>query len=160
MVHTRTQRLAAASVIMTLLGHSFVFAAQASSPQFHNVKLMVSTGSGTTPTDSIIVFDQDTFVVRAKKGGATLKALPYTKIKSAEYSYSKSPRWKSGAAAAFAVGIFALPLFFMKGKKHWLTVGGDGDFALMQLDKENYKIILPAFEAKTGIKVVTVAEEK
>jgi hypothetical protein len=134
--------------------------AQTSAPQFHNVKLMVSTGSGTEPTESIIVLDQDTFVVRAKNGGATLKTLPYARIKSAEYSYSKTPRWKSGAASAFAVGIFALPIFFMKGKKHWLTVGGEGDYALMQLDKNNYKIILPAFTAKTGIQVVTVAEEK
>ena len=56
--------------------------------------------------------------------------------------------------------MFALPLFFMKGKKQWLTIGGEGDFALLQLDKSNYKIILPAFEARSGIRVVTVADDK
>jgi hypothetical protein len=154
------KRFTVFALIVSLVGHSVVALAQPASDQFHNAKLMVSTGEGTTPTDSIITLDNDTFTVRSKKGGATLKTLPYTCIKSAEYSYSKSPRWKSGAVAALAVGVFALPLFFMKGKKHWLTIGGEGDFALLQLDKSNYKIILPAFEARSGIRVVTVADDK
>jgi hypothetical protein len=147
-------------LLVCLMGHSVVTFAQPAVDQFHKGKLMVNTGEGTVPTDAIVVLDNDTLVVRSKKGNATLKSFPYTSIKSAEYSYSKSPRWKSGAVAAVAVGVFAIPLFFMKGKKHWLTIAGEGDFALLQLDKSNYKIILPAFEARSGIKVVTVAEEK
>jgi hypothetical protein len=48
----------------------------------------------------------------------------------------------------------------MKGKQHWLTIQAENDFAVLQLDKSNYKIILPAFEARTGVRVETVAEEK
>jgi hypothetical protein len=156
----KLKRFTAIALLASIMSPPAVALAQPAADQFHNAKLMVSTGEGTTPTDSIITLDKDTFTVRSKKGGATLKTMPYTSIKSAEYSYSKSPRWKSGAVVALAVGVFALPLFFMKGKKHWLTIGGDGDFALLQLDKGNYKIILPAFEARSGIRVVTVADDK
>jgi hypothetical protein len=128
--------------------------------QFQKVKLMVNTGEKPTPTDVILRLEDDKMIIRSKAGGAELKSFPYASIKTAEYSYSKSPRWKSGIGAAVAVGIFALPIFFMKGKKHWLTIAAEGDYALMQLDKGNYKIILPAFESRSGVKVVTVAEEK
>ena len=70
------------------------------------------------------------------------------------------PRWKSGIGLAVAFGIFALPVFFMKGKKHWLTIAAEGDFAVLRLDKNNYRIILPTFEARTGKRVEAVAEEK
>jgi hypothetical protein len=99
-------------------------------------------------------------LIQSRKGGSELKNFAYADIKSAEYSYSKHPRWRAGAAAAIAIGIFALPLFFMKGKKHWLTVRTEKDFAVLRLDKDNYKIILPTFEARTGRKVETVGEDK
>jgi hypothetical protein len=48
----------------------------------------------------------------------------------------------------------------MKGKKHWLTLTSDKDFAVMRLDKNNYKLILPAVEVHTGKKVETSVDEK
>ena len=48
----------------------------------------------------------------------------------------------------------------MKGKKHWLTIKTGSDYAILRLDKDNYKIILPTFEARTGKKVITVEDEK
>jgi hypothetical protein len=89
-----------------------------------------------------------------------MKTIAYRDVKSFEYSYSKAPRWKSGAAAAVAVGVFALPIFFMKGKKHWLTIVSKNDFALLRLDKNNYKIKVPVLEVKSGKKVETVADDK
>lgn len=127
--------------------------------QFSNIKLMVNTGDKADEQDAVLRIEDEALVIRSK-GGTILKTLPYATMKSMEYSYSKSPRWKSGAAMAVAVGIFALPLFFMKGKKHWLTTVSGEEFALLRLDKNNYKIIIPALEAKTGMKVETVAEEK
>jgi hypothetical protein len=147
-------------LLVALLAPSLVALAQPAADQFNNIKLMVNTGGKSEPTDAILVLDKDTMTIRSKQGQTTLKSFSYASIKSAEYSYSKSPRWKSGAVAAVAVGVFAIPLFFMKGKKHWLTVGADGDFALVQLDKGNYKIILPALEARSRVKVATVGDDK
>jgi hypothetical protein len=57
--------------------------------------------------------------------------------------------------------IFVSPLFlFTSGKKHWLMVQGDGDYALLQLDKSNYKMALGAFEARSGKKVELVEDSK
>jgi len=99
-------------------------------------------------------------VVEADKGSTVFKSFPYASIKSADYSYSKHPRWKAGLGAAIVLGVFALPIFFMKSKKHWLTIKTADDFAILRLDKNNYKIILPTLETSTGKKVETVADDK
>lgn len=39
-------------------------------------------------------------------------------------------------------------------------VQGDGDYALLQLDKSNYKMALGAFEARSGKKVELVEDSK
>ena len=147
-------RFVACFVLLSVLAHSI-----ASADTFTNVKLMVNTGERAEEQDAVLRFDDGSLVIYGK-GGTVLKSFTYAEIKGAQYSYSKSPRWKSGIGAAIAVGVFALPIFFMKGKKHWLTIAVEKDFAVLRLDKKNYKLILPAFEARTGKRVEAVAEEK
>lgn len=150
----RTRKVIALVALLGVLAQSAAVA-----DTFTNVKLMVNTGDKAEEQDAMLRFEDDALVVRARSG-AVLKTFPYADIRSAEYSYAKSPRWKSGIGLAVAVGIFALPVFFMKGKKHWLTIGAEKDFAVLRLDKRNYKLILPTFEARTGTRVETVADEK
>ena len=52
-----------------------------------------------------------------------------------------------------------LPLFFMKGKKHWLTVETEDDQLGFRLDKNNYERILDALEDKSGVDVEMIIEE-
>lgn len=128
--------------------------------EFQKVKMVVQTGEKSTETDAVLRFEADRMVVRSKKSGGDLKVFPYTEIKSADYSYSKHARWRSGAALAVAIGVFAIPMFFMKGKKHWFTVQTANDFAMLHLDKGNYAVVLPTFETRTGLKVETVGEKQ
>ena len=127
---------------------------------FGNVDLLVPKGDKSDEKSVRLLFDGDTLVIDADKGEKIYKSFPYSSIKSAEYSYSSQPRWKTAIGATILLGVFALPLFFMKGKKHWLTIKTANDFAILHLDKNNYKIILPTFETSTGKKVETVADEK
>jgi hypothetical protein len=140
---------------------TFALTAQvtAAADTFTNIKLVVNAGDKGEEQEATLRFEDEALVVRSK-GGTLLKTFPYADIKTAEYSYAKSPRWKSGIGLAVAVGVFALPVFFMKGKKHWLTVTSNKDFAVLRLDKNNYKLILPAVEVHTGKKVETATDEK
>jgi hypothetical protein len=151
---TRLTRLVALVIVAALLTQSLAVA-----DTFTNVKLMVNTGDKAEEQDAVLRFEDEALIIYGR-GGTTLKTFAYADIKGAEYSYSKSPRWKSGIGVAVAVGIFALPVFFMKGKKHWLTIAAEKDFAVLRLDKRNYKLVLPTFEARTGRRVEAVSEEK
>ena len=88
-----------------------------------------------------------------------LETMAYDRIKEAQYSFSKSPRWKSGAGAAVVIGVFAIPLFFMKGKKHWLTIQQEGDYVVLKLDKKIHRELIAAFEAKSGVEVERLKDE-
>jgi len=120
---------------------------------FDKTALSVQINGKTEAVDTFLRFDGDSFDVVANKSKQTIKSYAYTDIKSIEYSYAKSPRWKTA--------IFVSPLFlFTSGKKHWLLTQGPDDFAMLRLDKNNYKMILATLESKTGKKVETVGDEK
>ena len=126
----------------------------AQSPDLYDkASLSVQQNGKTESLDALIQFDQDSFAVLSKKTRQPIKDFAYTDIAGAEYSYAKSPRWKTA--------IFVSPLFlFTSGKKHWLLTQGPNDFALLRLDKSNYKMVLATLESKTGKKVETVGDEK
>ena len=125
----------------------------ATTETFQKSRLNVTVEDKTRELDVIVRYEPNALVIVDRKNGGATKTFPYTVLKGAEYSYAKSPRWKTA--------IFVSPLFlFTSGKKHWFLVQGEGDYALLHLDKSNYRLILAAFEARSGLKVETVADTK
>ena len=96
--------------------------------------------------------------VRSRKTGAELKQLRYAELRSVDYAYSKHPRWKAGIAVALIANVFAIPVFFFKGKKHWLTVRTGQEFAILRLDKRDFRLIIAEFEARSGRQVELIGE--
>lgn len=127
---------------------------------FEKVDLLVPKGNKVQEKSVRLLFDGNSLIIDADKGETIYKTFPYTSIVSAEYSYSTKPRWKTAIGAAVLIGVFALPIFFMKSKQHWLTIRTAEDFAVLHLDKDNYRVILPTVETSTGKKVETVGDEK
>jgi len=120
---------------------------------FDKSQLSVQINGETESVETLLRFDGDSFDIVAKKSKAIIKSYAYPDVKSLEYSYAKSPRWKTA--------IFVSPLFlFTSGKKHWLLTQGPNDFAMLRLDKSNYKLILATLESKTGKPVQIVGDEK
>jgi len=129
--------------------------------RFDKVKFLRQDGDKSREVEAILELGADSLVVRNKEaGGGVVKTLHYRAITYATYSQSKHPRWKEGVGAAIAVGVFAAPVFFMKGTKHWLTVQSAEDFVVIRLDKNNYRLILPALETRSGKAVERAAGDK
>jgi SH3 domain-containing protein len=120
---------------------------------FQNAELTVQEGDRTRQVDVTVSYAPDTFQVLDENTRKPLRAVPYTSFIGGEYSYSKSPRWKSG--------LFISPfLFLSSGKKHWLLVKTKDDYAMLRLDKNNYKLIVAEWETRTGLKVEAEGENK
>lgn len=158
--------------------------AQAESYEFGNNKLLIPHKDAIKQTTVRLRFATETLFIEADVIDGPRKQFSYAAIKSAEYSYSQHPRWKEGlgaaAAGTAAVGvglgiatfaglatlgpIVAVPLFLktmrLKGKKHWLTIKTDSDYAVLQLDKRNYRLVIPALETRAGVKVETVGAKE
>jgi hypothetical protein len=98
-------------------------------------------------------------VVERKNGPnrATYLEVPYGSITKVVYERSAHRRYKAG--------ILVSPwLLLTKGKKHWLTVEFNNvptypiGYASAQLDKDNYRRVLTAISAATGLKVEEIIE--
>lgn len=124
-------RSVATSVLLVLLSQPFTMAADGPIV-FNKSKVLIRKDNGKSDLKrSRIELYDDRMVISLLHSGDRVREFQYSQLKQAQYSFSKSPRWKSGAGAAAAVGVFAIPIFFMKGKKHWLTLQVAGDYAVL-----------------------------
>jgi hypothetical protein len=110
------------------------------------------------PVKGDICFDKDTKnVIFIDEKGHTVVTIPYDKVKSLLYEKTSHPRYTEA--------ILISPFFlFSKTKKHFLTIqytnaAGDGQFAMIHMDKSNARDIVAEAEAETG-KKVEMTEEK
>jgi hypothetical protein len=140
------------SVVLALVATA-ALSAQSDWDLFDKAKLSVQVDGDSRTVDVFLKFDQDSFAVYSKKTQEAIKDYPYAEIKGVEYSYAKSPRWKTA--------LLVSPLFlFTSGKKHWFLTQGPSDFAMLQLDKSNYRMVLATMESKTGKKVELTGDDK
>ncbi len=141
-------------------------AAQAETQVFDKVEILVPDGEKTRERGVRLRFLRDELQIETIADRKIFKTFKYAEIKDAEYSYSKNPRWKTGLGLGAASVLFppllliAIPLGFSKHRRHWLTFRSGDDYAVLKLSKSNRKLILPAFETKTGVDVKGKGENK
>lgn len=162
--------LLAAALFLTAAARCPAQAAPRGAEVFEKVEMVFVSGDETETIKVRLRLAGDALVVESRKTGEVLKRFAYADIRAAEYSYSKHPRWKAGAGTAAGALLFAplalialpvaIPLAFSKSKRHWLTVRTGQDYAVLRLDKEARKLIIPAFEVRSGVKVEPVGENK
>jgi len=118
---------------------------------FSNARLNTGTGDKKQELEATVAFDKTGFWLLDPQG-TTLKAFPYDNIRTVEYSSSKSPRWKNvGSGAPVATSA--------SGSRYWLMVQTQSDYALLSLDKDNFRSVVGAFEMRSG-KTVEIAAER
>lgn len=134
-------------------------------PVFGKIELIVPDGENMREQSVRVRFLENAVQIETEKG-SVLKTFNNADIKSAEYSYSKNPRWKTGLGLGAAGILFpplwfvALPLGFSKHRRHWITIRTEKDFAVLKIGKSVRKIFIPAFETQTGVRIEAVGENK
>lgn len=135
--------------------------AQTAAPIFA-VELVVPNGKKSVETDADLSFGPTSFTIKPDKAefGSSAKEINYADIKVADKSFAKKPMLSTGGAIALALVTWvAIPLLFVKKKKHWMTVQSDKDYAVIKLGDRNYKQIVAEFETH-GVKVNDLGDEK
>lgn len=148
-----------------LLINSAGFALAQDKASFGKTELMVPNGDRIDEKSVTVNFFDDRMTIEAKSSAIT-KTFLYSDIRSAEYSYTKNPRWKTGLGLGAASFVFpplflvALPLGFTKHRRHWLTIRTENDFAVLKLSKSTRKLLIPTFETRSGVRVEALGEDK
>ena len=140
------------SVVLTSLP---VVSAQISVTQ--RAKLLVMDGKRPAANDVEVTLGVDSFLIKPVKRSGKARSLPFSSIKSMEYSYSDRPRYTAATAGALAIGLAGLPLFFNKTKKNWLVVDAGSDSVMLQLLDSNYRMLLLEVQRK-GIAISDVGD--
>ena len=101
-------------------------------------------------------------VVDEKRGAAkrVYASIPYDAVTGLSYSRSAHPRAKTGIAlGVVSLGVGLLVGFLAKSKRHWFTIEFEGvvdhpeNYHYLRLHKGNYRRIMQAVEAATGLDV-------
>ena len=152
-------------IILLSLNFTAVVSAQTKNPVFSEVEMLVQNGDEAAEKSVVVTFNDDALRIKAKNN-VNDKIIKYADIESAEYSYSKNPRWKTGLGLGAASIVFpplllvAIPLGFSKHRRHWVTIKTADDYAVLKLSKSNRKLFMPTFETKSGVKIEAVGEDK
>jgi len=123
--------------------------------EFRNAKLQIQQGDKQKEIDSVLRYEPQALVVRpnGQKEFEAARTLRYSDVTSAEYTFGKSPR--------IAAALLVSPLFlFNSSKSHWLTIKTGDDYALLRLDKSNYKLVIAELEKRTHVVVASIGENK
>jgi eukaryotic-like serine/threonine-protein kinase len=127
---------------------------------FDKVKVLILEGAKSRERDAVLRLDSHHLSVNLEDDFSVFKELKYPDLRAATFSQSRHPRWKEGGALAIGAGVLALPVFFLKSTRHWLTIQTEDDFVVLRLDKNNYRLVIPALESRSGIKVDIAADDK
>jgi hypothetical protein len=133
---------------------------------YEKIEILSSEGENIREIDVRVRFNKNSMEIESVKTKEIIKKFNYSEIQSAEYSYTKKPRWKTGLGLGAASMIFlplllvAIPIGFTKHKRHWLTVRTGSDFAVLKLSKSNRKMFIPAFETHSSVKVTALGDDK
>src|SRR5690349_4514228 len=73
---------------------------------FENIEFIQPNGDNLRETDVRVEFDDTTMRVISRSNRTVIKEWNYSDIKSAEYSYTKNPRWKTGLGLGAASILF------------------------------------------------------
>jgi hypothetical protein len=144
-----------AVVAASLIAATLIEAQSTPIQEFKDAKLQIQQGDKHKEIDSVLRYEPEALIIRPddKKQAEAGRTLKYSDVTSAEYTFGKSPR----VTAALLVS----PMFlFNSSKSHWLTVKTADDYALLRLDKSNYKLVIAELEKRTHITVASVGENK
>ena len=132
----------------------FTFTLASFATDFDKAQYFRKTDNGkkSDPVKGVVCVDQTAKAIRfVNHDGKVEFAVPAAKIKNIVYERTAKPRYAEGL-------LIAWPLLFTKSKSHYLTVQfendkGAGEYAIVKLDKSNYREVLATIEANTGQKI-------
>jgi hypothetical protein len=133
---------------------------------FEKIEMLVTEGEKVREVRVRVRFSEDAMIIEPLERNAQPRNMKYTDIRSADYSYTKSPRWKAGLGLGATAVIFppilliAIPLGFTKHRSHWVTIRGENEYAVLKVSKSVRKVFMPAFETRTKVRIEALGENK
>jgi hypothetical protein len=150
------KKLIAGIAGLLLTANSFGYADTVS---FNTCKLADVKGK---QADATLTFKDDSKELQIRVSDRDLVTIPYNDLDKVSYEYTKKHRITEGALVMVAsLGAGAI-VMLTKSKSHWLYIDyreqNTAKTVVLRLDKKDYKKILDAVKAHTGIDVQMLSQ--
>ncbi|MFN8060483.1 MAG: serine/threonine-protein kinase [Vicinamibacterales bacterium] len=124
---------------------------------FDKVRYLATVQGKTREVDVRLALTPDRLDILESGSTKRLQSVAYHAVDGATYTNARRPK---SASSSGAVAILTAPIMLFSGPKHWLSIESGTDVIVLRLDKENYRSVIPAFEARAGVKVISAGDEK
>lgn len=100
----------------------------------------------TREVNAVLIFEKDSLrICSRRKKDELFKEFKYSDIELVEHSFSKQPLFDISAKSILVAMVIGLPINLDQQEKHWLTIGGKNDFAVLKIENDNYRLIRMEF---------------
>ena len=133
------------SLVALVLQTSFVFSR---TPNRYEAELLMNPNPGrkdTRQVNAVIAFEKDSIKIYSRRKNGDFKEFPYKNIKLVEHSFSKSPPVSQRTRTLLLMLLTGVPVLYGDEEKHWLTIVGENDFAVLKIENDNYRLLKMEF---------------
>ncbi len=117
-------------------------------------------GKDTREVNSVLVFEKDSVkIVSRRKKDKIYKDFSFKDIKYVEHSFSKTPFMTAATRTVVMTLLTGLPLYFGQTEKHWLTLVTNGDFVVMKIENDNFRLLKNEFMIR-DFEVININEDR
>jgi hypothetical protein len=117
---------------------------------FAGVKLFMTDRERAGSRDVVMHLSTDRLALLPNDGGPPILTLPYSQIQQATYVHARDPQWESSLGSPPAkIGGAGL----LSRARHWFVVQTKDNYAILQLDGDQWSNIVENFERRTGLTV-------
>ena len=132
------------------------------SPNRYEVELLMNPNPGrkdTREVNAVIVFEKESVKIFSRRKNEVFKEFSYKDIKYAEHSFSRNPLLSPRAQALMRIAFPYMGLLYSGKEKHWLTIVGKGDFAVLKIETDNYRLIKMEFPIR-NLDILNLNEDR
>ncbi len=145
--------------IFTLSAFGSVFAQQS----IYEAEILSNpnrAGKDTREVNATLSFEKDSIKIFSRRRNIIFKEFKYADIKSVEHSFSKNPLAAlDDTKTLILIAMGGYPFLFERREKHWLTIVANGDFAVLKIENDNYRLIKMEFAVR-DFKIENINEDR
>lgn len=113
----------------------------------------------TREVNAVVIFEKDAIKIFSRRKDELFREFPYKKIKYVEHSFSKNLLFSNRTNPALLVLFPTLAALSSGKEKHWLTIVGEDDFAVLKIENDNYRLLKNEFIVR-NLDIFNVNEDK
>jgi len=146
--------------LIVLMHASTVFSQ--TSPNRYEVELLMNPNPGrkdTREVNAVIVFEKESVKIFSRRKNEVFKEFSYKDIKFAEHSFSRNLMFSRRTQMLMTIMFPTMSLLYSGKEKHWLTIVGEGDFAVLKIETDNYRLIKMEFPIR-NLDILNLNEDR